>query len=197
MRNIAINSLGEIFLNGSCVGSPISTAAIYIRDKVSALKKDKGAINKAIHEAFDKQIDSTFTLSEALSVKSVMDKQAVNDPRFRIYASTSTVSGKMTAKMVTEFIAFLDDHFAWLKIYTISQNLEADIQVMREGKHIDQSRPADQEHWDYGPNHGHVERQVEFSWDVTDLTIRQINTLIAKAKEATGEIWEAYGVGIL
>jgi len=32
---------------------------------------------------------------------------------------------------------------------------------------------------------------------VTDLTIRQINALIAKAKEATGEIWEAYGVGIL
>jgi len=197
MRSIAINSLGEMFLNKQVVGGTVCLNDIGLPKKVvtSRRKDHQAKVAKAVAQAIDRQIDASFTLAESYLVRSVLEKQAVNDSRFRVYACTE--KGKLVTVLATEFIFFVDDKEAKDAIYKTAKEVVAKPETMREDKHTDKSRPETQKHWNYGPNHGRMERQVQFIWNVTALTVNQIKAFIEDLKQETHAIWDKYGVGVL
>jgi len=197
MKSITINSLGEIFLNKNLVGGSVNLNTIGIPVKVitSSKKEDRAKMDKAVLEAIEKQVDDAFPWIDAFMVKSVLEKQSINNSRFRVYAVTK--ERRFITILVTEFVAFSDDSPAWTKIFKASRDLCARIEVMSEDKHLDKHKRDGEKHWNYGSNHGRMEKQIEFVWDVTSLTMRQINALVDRARKGTEEIWKAYGVDVM
>lgn len=101
-------------------------------------------------------------------------------------------------RLMFEFMYFRDEHH---KVQAILKNLAAEVganvQNMSDYPHCDKFMPRGATQWQYGANHGRLERQVEFFFDVTDLTTRQVGNLIKRTNAAMKDIWPKYGVSVI
>lgn len=139
--------------------------------------------------------------------------QELNTARFRIYGGIKK-DGTPWIRLVTEFCTFMDKKRTWSLINGIAKELKAKVWILSEMPHNDKYAPPQgrcgekilketiisngkRVHWACGPNHGRMERQVEFSWQVLKKSEAQIKAMIKRLRKATEEIWEEYGVGVI
>jgi hypothetical protein len=154
--------------------------------------------------------------------------QKINGDRFRVYGGI-TRSGKVSIKLVTEFLGFVDARGKefWKDVRELLKQTKAKLWVMDErecldkvGMHtvgkgaktpaeitskfaaegrrlVNNGKPdAEGMIWSLGRDHGRPEKQVEFSWEVGDLTLRQLRARIRSLSKSLDPIWKGSdGVG--
>jgi hypothetical protein len=114
--------------------------------------------------------------------------------RFRVYGEIR--KGRHRIILSTEFQQFCDNEQIWKDCEKTAKDLDANIWIMREDKHSDHVIYPDTTER-FGPNHGRMERQVEFSWRIETLTIPQLKKFIRHLTKQTQSLWDVSGVGVM
>lgn len=134
-----------------------------------------------------------------------MVQDCVDFGRFRAYGQLNN-DGTETIVVCTEFIGLVEDDELWNEIKETVEKTNAHYWVMSEEPNLEHSWKVYQDgpnkghkipnSDNYGPNHGKVERQVELSWQVQNLSVPYIKQLITKLKKQTESLWGKAGVGV-
>lgn len=150
----------------------------------------------------------TLSLSEFNLVKTIWSFQSIEDGRFRVYGGIKT-TGTQEINLVTEFCNWVDQKDFWKTLDRLKRETKARLWVMKEsersnhysppqgieGEVINPDRePTELGPWVFGPNHGRMEKQVEFSWKVTSMNLDQLRAFKEEMAKATQEIWDTQGV---
>ncbi len=111
--------------------------------------------------------------------------------RFRIHGTIKNL------RLVTEFIAFLDDETAWIEIHKTVKQVRAKLSTMAEYPHLDRMKKVGDHEWTIGKDDGRMEKQVELSWNISLLTEKMIQEELKVLREKTESIWSKYGVAVI
>jgi hypothetical protein len=204
-----INSGGEIFRGDELVISSVNMR--YIADKygVDAL----GARGTAAGEAVQDAVQAEFAALEIelLSPREVCFARKVKRitkltdfGRFRAYGQLDYAGGVFSECIVvcTEFCTLVEDAAYWELVEQVVRDTQAHYWVMDERAHLDRSCRVDDAGGiipgseRIGPDHGKLERQIELSWRVENLSMAEIVTLLQSKADETQPIWESAGVGV-
>lgn len=196
---IFVNALGEVWKNNQIVDLSID-----LRELAEANNLDWNVVCHYKHKDPSKQARQWRKLIEAKQeanlsdlephekdfVKKVYGLQTRYETgRFRVYAEIRQ-NNEQAIVLVTEFQAFLENAEFWQNLDETAKNLKAHVWFMREEPHNDKFMKFGDTEWQYGENHGKMERQVELSWRIEDLNTRQITALRNKIKAATEQLQE-------
>jgi hypothetical protein len=122
-----------------------------------------------------------------------------NTSRWRVYGRL--LRGSEQIWLVTEFIALSEKAEAWKAINMVKRQTKAVLDVMHEAPNCDHSWKVgpngEKQEERFGPDHGKMERQVEFSWRVERLTVPEFKRKVRELATSTHVIWTAYGVGVI
>jgi hypothetical protein len=162
----------------------------------------------AIAEEWEVLYKKYLDKSEYAFAKKVLAFQEVVDfGRFRVYGALmnegDSLAGKGTSGerivVVTEFMDFVNNNDLWSKVLEIKKSTDAKLWVMSEEGHSDHciknyGKPTQEDV--FGPRHGEMERQVELSWRIENMSIEDFKNFLKTITEATEPIWSTGGVGI-
>lgn len=150
---------------------------------------------KANEDAWEDHYQTTFTKREYDFSKKVFEfMRLANFGRFRVYGEMK--DGKENIVVVTEFQAFVDQTDFWDRLKERAVQLHARIWIMREEPHMNQFKRRDQMEWQYGPDHGRLERQVELSWQIQDKSPVAFKRFLGRIRKLTNELFTEQGVGV-
>lgn len=132
----------------------------------------------------------------------VTNLQILNDSRFRVWGfkKGSKFNNKEEILLATEFLNFVDEEEFWNKLNAVAK-APYKLEILHERLRTEMSKTVNAIEWNYGPNHNRLERQVEFSINLTPLlkSRNHLSVLIEerqKMKEITEEFWHTNGVGV-
>lgn len=192
VRELNINTIGEVFLGNDHVGGSIN-----VSDNPS---------EEEIERRFQQQLlDGGLTADQLATVNKVWEAQKLNDSRIR----AAYFGGRLVVE--SEFIAFSDNTEMWNRIAASAAAIDAKVDEMCEFPHLDHycpgpnskprpdARPSpERAGWFIGPDHGRMERQVALQLFLDDdFTPEQLTEARQKLSDATDTIWSDAGMALL
>jgi len=151
-------------------------------------------VEAEIAHEFEREARNCMNSAQYALYKQITDLQVVDDGRWRVYGG-QVRSDEPEINLVTEFIGFCDQEDFWKNLYATAKEIGAEVSTMSEEEHLDHFKPADEE-WQYGPNHGRLERQVEVIWNVYGKSVDEVKKMIEELNPKLENIWEKAGVGV-
>lgn len=220
-KRFVVNPLGECIKGHDVLCGSINLREVFDghlteEEQLSYLSgEDSPALHakaeKLCQEAFDTDARENLKPEEYEITKKIWDFQSLNTDRFRVYGGIKS-TGKPWIVLTTEFIAFSDNKDFWQKIHSLKKDVNAKVFVMSEEEHLDsysppqhtegevidtEKEPTEFGPWAHGPNHGRMEKQIEFSWDILSLSKDEVKDKIKHLATLTKDIWKTGGVSVL
>lgn len=203
-----VNSEGEVFRRDQTVISSVNVTDVGRRHGLTEDQIIKGGkkLDAAIAAEFERLRQKELSKRERKFVDHVDAVRDCTDfGRFRAYGQLNRRSELIV--VCTEFIGIVEDKQLWANIEAMIEQTQAHYWVMSEEpnsehswrvypdghKKAGQKIPGSDK---YGKNHGKMERQVELSWQVQDLSIPEVKRLLRKLRRQTDKVWPEAGVGV-
>lgn len=191
-----VTAMGELLRDDEVLGNTINLKELSVKAGIEFSYPETPEWRQAIRNEFEEWEKENLTETERLFANKVFEFQEnLNSSRCRVYGWIEE-SEKQVIILVTEFLEFVDSE-NWTEIYEIGKALEATVNTMCEHPHLNSKSLDNGITWIEGPNHGRMERQVEFSWSIQGLTIEEAVTFKELVEKLTQPIWEKCGVGVL
>lgn len=187
---IGLTGIGEIVRNNDCFNEPGHIDMTALRRKLKRIPSTWDIVAE-----FDRLNVQVFTAFEYGVIRAVSALQSVNSDFARVWGGAK--NGKILINLSVEFRLFDDDVEGWGRMRRWIRSEKGIENVMCRAPHLDKSKPEGQKRWNYGPDHGRPETQIDVIWDVTHMSLPQLEQHIERLRSTGRHLWSSYGVGVV
>ena len=187
---IGLTGIGEIVRNDDCLNEPGHVDLTALRRKLKRVPSVWDIVME-----FDRLNVQIFTAFEYGVIRAVSALQSVNNDFARVWGGAR--NGKLLINLSVEFRLFDDDVEGWRRMRRWIAQEHGIENVMNRAPHLDKPRPLNQKRWNYGPDHGRPETQIDVIWDVTHMSLPQLEQHIERLRSTGQHLWSSYGVGVV